>query len=189
MKKNIKNKARAAARIILLAVAAMVVGLGVYQINAERLTGNVLPMPFGVGSAVVLSGSMEPELSVGDLLLVAPSGEYVVNDVVVFQDGRTPVVHRIVRFEEGNAVTKGDANDTEDSPIPQEEIKGKVIFVIPLAGYVVGALKTPVGVLAVLIAAIWLMESSFRKEKKGEQEQLRQLRDEIEKLKNEHKQN
>ena len=178
---------KSAARIILLALAAMAVGLGIYRINAERVTGNVLPMPFGAGTAVVLSGSMEPELSVGDLLIVVPSGEYVVNDVVVFQDGRTPVVHRIVRYEDGKAVTKGDANNAEDEPIPREIIKGKVVFVIPFVGHIVNVLKTPFGVLAMLGAAVWMMESSFRKEKSEEQKQLRQLRAEIEKLKKEQK--
>ena len=54
-----KRKIKTVARIVLLTVVAVVVGLGFYSINAERLTGNALPMPFGFGSAVVLSGSMD----------------------------------------------------------------------------------------------------------------------------------
>jgi type II secretory pathway pseudopilin PulG len=48
-------------------------------------------------------------------------------------------------------------------------------------------IKTPIGIVAVLGLAIWLMERSFRREKDSKQEQLRQLRAEIEQLKNEQK--
>ena len=183
MKRNIK----AALRTLLLIIAALVMGFGVYSVNAERLTGNVLPMPFGFGGAVVLSGSMEPELSVWDLILVVPSETYGVNDVVVYQDGRTAVVHRILRFEGDHVVTMGDANDTEDEPIPVTAIKGKVIFSLPAVGLVVNLIKTPMGVIGVLGLALWLMERSFRKEKNSKQEQLQQIRAEIEQLKQQQK--
>ena len=183
MKRNIK----AALRTLLLIIAALVMGFGVYSVNAGRLTGNVLPMPFGFGGAVVLSGSMEPELSVWDLILVVPSETYGVNDVVVYQDGRTAVVHRILRFEGDHVVTMGDANDTEDEPIPVTAIKGKVIFSLPAVGLVVNLIKTPMGVIGVLGLALWLMERSFRKDKNSKQEQLKQIRAEIEQLKQQQK--
>lgn len=184
-----KSKIKAVARILLLIAVAAAVGFGVYSINAERLTGNALPMPFGFGSAVVLSGSMEPELSVGDLLLVLPSEAYEVDQIVVYQDGRTLVVHRILRFEGDNVVTQGDANNKEDDPIPLTAIKGRVVFALPLVGYAVRLIKTPIGILCVLGLAIWLMERSFRKEKESKQEQLRKIREEIEQLKNQNGQN
>ena len=183
-----KRKIKAGARMLLLIVAALVMGFGVYSINAERLAGNTLPMPFGFGCAVVLSGSMEPELSVWDLILVVPDDTYGVDDVVVYQDGRTPVVHRIVRIEGENVVTMGDANDTEDEPIAMTAIKGKVIFALPAVGLVVNLLKTPVGIISVLGLALFLMERSFRKEKNSKQEQLQQIRAEIEQLKQQNEQ-
>ena len=183
MKKVIKT----VIRILLLAIAAAVVGFGVYSVNAERLTGNSLPMPFGFGGAVVLSGSMEPTLSVGDLLLVVPSEQYEVSEVVVYQEGQSLVVHRIMRIDGESAVTKGDDNTGEDDPILLTQIKGKVIFSVPLVGHLVRFIKTPIGIMAVMGLAIWLMERSFRREKDSKQDQLRQLRAEIEQLKNEQK--
>ena len=182
-----KSKIKVAVRIILLIVLAAAVGFGVYSINAELLIGNALPMPFGFGNAVVLSGSMEPELSVGDLLWVVPCETYAVDQIVVYQDGRTLVVHRILRFEGDNVVTMGDANNSEDDPIPLTAIKGKVVFALPLVGYVVSFLKMPFGVICVLGAAFFLMERSFRKEKNGKQEELHKIREEIEQLKNQNK--
>ena len=57
-------------RVTLIAFVAVIIGLKIYSWNAETLVGNAMPMPFGYGSAVVLSGSMEPELSVNDLIIV-----------------------------------------------------------------------------------------------------------------------
>ena len=182
-----KRVIKTVVRTLLLIVVAAVVGFGVYSVNAERVTGNALPMPFGFGSAVVLSGSMEPTLSVGDLLLVIPSEQYEVEQVVVYQDGQTLVVHRIMRIDGESAVTKGDDNTGEDEPILLTQIKGKVVFSIPLVGHLVRFIKTPIGIMVVMGLAIFLMERSFRREKDSKQEQLQQLRAEIEQLKNEQK--
>lgn len=178
-----KKRTKTIARITALVVVALVLGLGVYQLNADRLTGNAVPMPFGVGSAVVLSGSMEPELSVGDLLIILQSDAYAVGDVVVFQEGRISVVHRIIRMDEDTVTTKGDANNSEDEPMDVSRIKGRVVFSVPLIGYAVNLLKTPLGILAILALAVFLMERSFAKDKKSEQDQLQQIKEEIEKLK------
>ena len=94
------------------------------------------------------------------------------------------MVHRILRFEDDKVITMGDANDAEDDPVPLTAIKGKVVFALPLVGHAVNLLKTPIGILCVLGLAIFLMERSFRKEKDSKQEQLQQIRAEIERLKN-----
>ena len=182
-KKQLKNKWKSALRIALLALLAVIVGVNVYTLNASHLTGNTVPMPFGVGSAVVLSGSMEPEISVGDLLIITEAQSYQVGDVVVFQDGRSSVTHRIVSISEDKVVTRGDANNTEDAPITLEQIKGKVTMVIPLIGYAINLIKTPVGTICVLALAVFLLESSFGAEKKKKENELDEIRAEIEKLK------
>ena len=182
-KKQLKNKWKSALRIALLALLALIVGVNVYTLNASHLTGNTVPMPFGVGSAVVLSGSMEPEISVGDLLIITEAQSYQVGDVVVFQDGRSSVTHRIVSISEDKVVTRGDANNTEDAPITLEQIKGKVTMVIPLIGYAINLIKTPVGTICVLALAVFLLESSFGAEKQKKENELDEIRAEIEKLK------
>ena len=172
-------------RIAVLVLLAALVGLSLYSINAARLSGNALPMPLGFGMTVVLSGSMEPALSVGDLLIVVPQDAYQVEDVVVYQTSRTAVVHRIVAIEGEAYTTRGDANNTEDKPIAFENIKGKVIIVVPFVGYLVNLIKTPVGTAILLGLALLLLEMSFRSDKKQDQSQIDALKEEIERLKNE----
>lgn len=191
MKKSFKNKKTLIAiiRISLLTLAALIIGLNVYTINSSRLAGDAVPMPFGVGAAVVLSGSMEPELSVGDLLIVAKRDSYAIGDVVVFQDGRTAVTHRIVSISADHVVTQGDANNIQDAPIALEQIKGEVALAIPFLGYAVNIIKTPLGTLCILTLAIFLLERSFHLEKEKDNQTLENMKAEIERLKQEQNKN
>ena len=170
-------------RITLLVLVSLIIGVNVYSINASRLGGNAVPMPFGVGATVVLSGSMEPHLSTGDLLLLVERENYSVRDVVVFQDGRTAVVHRIISMDEQEIITKGDANNAPDEPITREQIKGEVVLAIPLVGYAVNLIKTPVGTIVILLLAVWLLNRSFHKEKEKDNDKMDEIRREIERLK------
>lgn len=180
-----KIQLKSVIRIVVLVLLAALIGVSIYSMNASMLGGNALPMPFGFGMTVVLSGSMEPELSVDDLLIVAPAETYKVGDVVVFQTQRTAVVHRIVAINGEEIITRGDANTGDDEPITKENIKGKVVFVIPLVGMLINFIKSPVGTILLLGAAIWLLESSFKKEKEQKSEELEAIRREIEELKKE----
>ena len=169
----------------MIVIVALIIGVNVYSLNASHLTGNSVPMPFGVGAAVVLSGSMEPELSVGDFLLIADRDEYNVGDVVVFQDGRMAVTHRIISIDGDRVITRGDANNTDDDPITKGQIKGEVVMAIPFIGHIVNAVKTPIGTICVLALAIFLLERSFNADKKNDKKELDDIRAEIEKLKQE----
>ena len=170
-------------RYLLMAVLAAAVGVNLYSLNASRLMGNQLPMPFGYGAAVVLSGSMEPEFSAGDLIVVKEAESYSLRDIVVFQDGRSLVVHRIISMDAETVTTQGDANNVADDPIQISAIKGKVIFCIPFLGNIVGALKTPLGTLGILAAVVLLLEIPQRNEKKKDEEEKQKLIDEIKRLK------
>lgn len=82
----------------------------------------------------------------GDMLVTQGVGsvtEIAVGDVIVVDTGqRHPLVHRVVeiRNENGEAriTTKGDRNEgfvSGDKSIKPEQIRGKVIFVIPELGH------------------------------------------------------
>ena len=182
-----KKKLKAILRIIIITLVAIILGVNIYSINATRLAGDSLPMPFGVGAAVVLSGSMEPELSVGDMLIVTESESYSVGDVVVYQDGRMSVTHRIVSISDNEVITCGDANNVSDAPIAIESIKGRVVFAIPFIGYIANAIKTPIGTIVILALAVFLLERSFRVEKEKDDKELEDIKAEIEKLKQQNK--
>ena len=69
MKNTKKFKIKSIVRLVLIAICGGILGLNLYSANANKLVGNQLPMPFGYGWAVVLSGSMEPAMQIGDLIM------------------------------------------------------------------------------------------------------------------------
>ena len=179
------KKLKAILRTVFLVAVALVLGVNVYLWNARSLMGNALPMPFGYGAAVVLSGSMETTFSTGDLILVKEQEEFQVDDIVVFQTGNVLVVHRIVELRDGTVITRGDANNVEDAPIRPEYIKGVVFGHIPQVGTLIRLMKTPAVTLALVAAAILMVEVSFRKEMEKGDDELEKIKEEIRKLKEE----
>ena len=172
-------------RRIILVIVGLILGFNVYMMNASRLMGNKMPMPFGYGMAVVLSGSMEPEMSVGDLIVVHEDDDYVVGDVVVFQESGMLITHRIVDIQEDEYVTKGDANNAEDQPILITNIVGKVVFCVPGLGNLVNIVKSPIVSIVIIVVAVVLVEMSNDKARKKDDDELERIREEIRKLKEE----
>ena len=176
------NKLKTIGRYAALTLLAVLIGLNVYTLNATRLAGNQVPMPFGIGASVVLSGSMEPALSVGDLLIIRAADDYSIDDIVVYQSGRIAVVHRIIAIDGDTVTTQGDANNTPDTPITMDAICGRVTAAIPMVGYAVWAMKSPFAVLIMIGAAVLLIERSFRDTKEKHSSEQDEIKAEIRRL-------
>src|SRR3990167_3351690 len=88
---------------------ALVVGI------SGLLLGSMLPIPGNIEVKIVKSGSMEPAIPTGSVVMVRPSVSYAVGDVITFgKDTKTdiPTTHRIVAMNADNTFTvKGDANE------------------------------------------------------------------------------
>ena len=171
----------------MILVISLTLGLTVYTWNAKRMMHNELPMPFGVGASVVLTGSMEPTLRVNDLVVVRRADEYNVGDIVVFQQGNQLIIHRIIEKndEEAKITTKGDANNIDDGQIPVSAVKGKYSFRVPFVGLIVKGLKTVPGIIIVLGLSAFLMIKSWRNERMESDKDLDDLRKQIAELKGE----
>lgn len=180
-----KKRRTGAARILLFVIISLIIGLSVYRWNAERLAGNAMPMPFGFGMSVVLSGSMEPELSVNDLVIIAKSDSYEAGDIVVYQSQGDLTIHKIIETDGVTAVTKGTANNISDEPIQIEAIKGKLVMKLPKVGLAVRGIRTPIGVVVILAAALLLLGRSYRNEKARDDAELEAIKAEIRRLRGE----
>ena len=187
--KNPKNKVAVKWKTVigraLVVLCAATLGVNLYLTNAQVLTGDQMPMPFGYGSAVVLSGSMEPTFSTGDLIVVEECEEIALKDIVVYQQGSSLVVHRVIAMDGEEIITRGDANNVADAPIRRDVVKGRVIFWIPGLGDVVTVIKSPAGTIALLAAAIALVEIPHLREKKKDEQEREKLIEEIKRLKDE----
>ncbi len=96
----------------------------------------------GFRPVVVISGSMSPEIDVGDVVVVrkVPVEDIQVGDVIQYKQGDTTIIHRVVEIRNQSApvfITKGDADNSPDpSPVYPSQILGKVSFTVPEVGWV-----------------------------------------------------
>lgn len=168
---------------VLFLAAVLIVGLLLYQWIAGESVKNDLPMPFGYGVAVVLSGSMEPALHVNDFVVAAEKDDYSVGDIVVYQSGQSLTVHRIVARDGDLITTQGDANNTTDEPVPISAVKGAVVLRIPLLGSVIRLVKKPVVAIILLMAAFLLLYRALEPETKKDKDNPEEIKEEIRRLK------
>ena len=129
----------------------------------------VFALPEVVGadeSYVVLSGSMEPTLSPGDVVIVDATATVGIGDIITYDTGdQVPTTHRVIDERDGGYQTKGDANENVDSGLVAfESVIGRTIITIPFVGYVILWANSPVGyVLLVVIPLVLLGVSELRK--------------------------
>lgn len=116
----------------------------------------------------IISGSMEPQYSVGDLVYVrqAAMEDIQIGDDITFILNEELVVatHRVVRIdaEKKHFYTKGLANEIEDGdPVHYNNIIGKVQFSIPLLGYVADFIQNPPGTYIAIAAGAVLIVLVF----------------------------
>lgn len=98
---------------------------------------------FPIEPTSIASGSMEPELSIGDMVIVntLDKSNISVGDVIKFEKNGMYVIHRVADIEEKNGqtvyLTKGDANQNQDTGyVTADDIVGKIIGRIPYVGYI-----------------------------------------------------
>ena len=153
------------ARVTVVALATAVTCVTALAVVAPA----VLPIQF----LYVQSGSMEPNLGVGALVVARPAeaAELGKGDVIVFspQGKGTLVMHRIVRREatpQGEVfVTKGDANDAEDPwLVPAAGSGWRIERSVPMVGYALGFARDPRASIVLLSAAGgWMMFGLLRR--------------------------
>jgi signal peptidase len=106
----------------------------------------------------VESGSMQPAIPLGSLVVTSPQATYSPSEVITFYSGNTVATHRIVATEDASYITKGDANKTNDPRlVTPEMVIGKVLFSVPYLGYGFNIVRTPIGFLSVVVIPALLL--------------------------------
>ncbi len=117
-----------------------------------------LPYVGALSIKIVQSGSMEPAINTGGIVVIRSVERYGVGDVVTFtsKDSQIPTTHRIIGTDTVNGieqfVTKGDANEDPDSTlVSPSSIIGKVVFDVPYIGFIFDFARTPKGFMLLVI--------------------------------------
>ncbi|AFK18202.1 signal peptidase I [Haloferax mediterranei ATCC 33500] len=139
-------------------------------------------------SYTVLTGSMQPAISSGDVIIVrdVPASTIETGDVITYEldSGRSDVqrqTHRVVEVverEDGRYFrTKGDANEDPDQRlVSADTVVGRVMMTIPYAGHVTLFANTTTGIVVLILvptvlligSEVWMLISAVRKSRGGE---------------------
>ena len=150
------NKGKKIFSILITIISILLILLNIYIIYEKVTLKSDTVNIFGYSFFVVVSGSMEPNISVDDLIIIKKQDYYTIDDVVTYKSTKTLVTHRIIRIDEEDIYTKGDNNNTEDEPIKREQIKGKVKHIIKGVGKLINILSAPV-TIAILIGIVFFV--------------------------------
>ena len=158
---------------VLLTVVIILLAVIIAFTMFVRITGNT-PTLFGYSIFRVSTGSMEPELMVGDVILtkeVDDVNSLEVGEVITYRGtigeyADMLITHQIVKapyVENGTTyvVTKGIANEIEDSPVPVDKITGKLVCKIPFLDMIYSFFLTPWGLLTAILLILLAFAGEF----------------------------
>jgi signal peptidase len=152
--------------LTLLILANLYLGIN------KALTRNPVPMVGGFAPLIVLSGSMEPAIHPGDLIVIRgqQAEQYKIGDIATYLEGQTVYTHRIVGRESGFFILQGDNNNTVDEPVRPEQFVGKVLLTVPKIGLAMLFFQKPTGlaVLALLVLLYVFGEDLYAGVKKAQ---------------------
>ena len=129
------------------------------------------PSFLGYKNFIVLTGSMEPTLNIGDIVFVKETTDIKEQDIVSFKVNNAVVTHRIIEIKKEDEktfyITKGDANSSNDTELLSiENVEGKYSFKISFLGNLILFFQKPIGIFGLFsIFAIVLIISSVRSHK------------------------
>ncbi len=157
-------------KIALIAVTSLIVIMvlfNIYNFISVKILKQDLAHFNGYSILEVVSGSMEPTINVGDLIVIdTKESKYKENDIVTFYDvNNTFVTHRIVEINDKTMVTKGDNNKSLDESTKTDKIIGKYVFRIRGVGNFLNALKNPL--VSIMILVVGIMICYFLSENKN----------------------
>lgn len=164
--------------IIMLGLFFILLSITIWLFIDKYVLKSTVPSVFGYSTLIIKTGSMngtsviiegkEPiEVNIGDLIVIKKTNDYKIGDVITFlhKGEKIPTTHRIIGYNDVGYITKGDANNVQDSsPVLYEEILGEVVGHYPKIGYFSTWLKKEgwifiAGILLVLAIGGFIIKS------------------------------
>ena len=127
---------------------------------------NKTPSFLGIKTYIIVSGSMEPNLNIGDIVIVRETDNIKKGDIISFRENMEIITHRVNDIklfdDEIKYQTKGDNNNSVDIELVElKNIEGKVINKIPKIGNVLILLqKKEIIIFAIVAYYIYMIRRS-----------------------------
>ncbi|MDD4285607.1 MAG: signal peptidase I, partial [Eubacteriales bacterium] len=154
-----KGKAKGRSLWTTLVVVVCVLLIPLLVVNLTIIIKSIadpqqVPGFLGYKPLIVLSGSMEPTILPGDIVIVkeVPAEDLQKGDIVSYLRENSVITHRIMEISQTdgnrNFYTKGDNNNADDGvPVTDDMLEGKYLFRIPRLGHAAIFMQTPTGML------------------------------------------
>lgn len=179
---KIENRIRNILYGIMYAVLIIIMVYNISLIAQSILKPNKTPSFLGVKTYVIISGSMEPNIEIGDIVVGKAEENLDIGDVISYRKGQSVITHRITQInknENGEIEyrTQGDNNNVEDEEsIKPSNIEGKVIKIVPKLGKVTLILQNKVIIIFIFIIFYIYVSRNYKKNKKVNERHLKRLK-------------
>ena len=135
--RDILSRIAGLASLLLTTASAVLLAVCLSMALREKMTGE-LSFFFGYKPVYIESGSMEPSIRTGEVIVIKKCGYENIRegDILLFRTGQGYAAHRFVGIDRealmagqsSYLITKGDANSIEDPDrLDPEMIEGKVV--------------------------------------------------------------
>ncbi len=102
----------------------------------------------------VITGSMSDTIKPQDIVIVKLTKDVNINDIITYKRENDFITHRVIEKNEEQLITKGDANTSNDAPITQENIVGRVVYIINNVNIWIQVLTTPQVIVAIIVSIV-----------------------------------
>lgn len=160
-------------KTIVNVVVILLVLLFVLVVCLQRFSNNEISF-LNFRLFTVVSGSMEPVYSIGDVLLAkeVDAEDIEVGDSISYlgtsgQFKDKVITHEVIQIEKDNEGkflfhTKGKANLTEDPIVKEEQVFGKIVYEAHILSFIYGIVSKPMGMFfCVIIPLFYIIGSEF----------------------------
>jgi len=159
---NLKKEKRKKIRKIILLPILLLIIFFVVDVFFQKFIQKKSNIQFlGMKPFIVMTGSMEPNLKIGDMVIIkkiSSQNEIQVGDIITYslENGKDTVTHRVINIvkEDGNIFyqTKGDNNNSPDSNLVSfDKILGKKIYQIGEVGEKISYIFSETGIMIICL--------------------------------------
>jgi len=147
------KKIKGIIKSIIIVIIALVTLFNIYNLVNTKVLKNDITTINSYAVLEVVSGSMNPYIKIGDLIVVNTDFQTInPGDIITYKDDNNLfVTHRVIMKEGNTIVTKGDANNSIDKPIKIGDVVGKYEFKIDYVGKILNSLRSPFTLVIILI--------------------------------------
>lgn len=149
--------------IIVLAIIVMI--FVTYNYIQLHFLGKEYTNFFGYTIFEISTGSMKDTLNVYDIILVKITKDVQLGDIITYSNENETITHRVISINENEIVTKGDANNTQDTKITKDMVIGKVVSSYSKIGIWIRVFSDYKVLISVFIT-LMLIEKSISKDRR-----------------------